>query len=253
MKKRITFLAAFAAVTLAVSGLVLAHGGGGMGSGGAMMGGSGMMVVADDASLLVTNMDMSGMVHGGGASNEVSRDLINLSADGTERWRVSFTEGWPMIPATDGDLVVVVLVDDWFMGSGGMGDGGFGGGMGGGMMGITTMDAGHGGNGSDEVIVVGLDLATGAERWRTTLEGDMGSMVQFSPDGMRLYISLMDMGTGSGAGTGPMSQGDAAGSGVLTSNTIVALDRSGNQLWSYETGNTGGMGSGMGGMAVGRR
>jgi len=116
-------------------------------------------------------------------------------------------------------------------------------------MGITTMDAGHGGNGSDQVIVVGLDLATGAERWRTTLDGDMGSMVQFSPDGTQIYISLMEMGTGSGAGTGPMSQGDAAGSGVLTSNTIVALDRSGRKLWSYDTGNTGGMG----GMAAGRR
>ncbi len=249
MKNRMIFLAAFAAVTLMVSGLVLAHGGGAMGSGGAMMSGTGMMVVADDGSLLVTNMDMSGMMNGGGSSNQVSRDLVNLSANGAERWRVSFTEGWPMMPATDGDLVVVVLVDDWFTGTGGMGDGGFGGGMGGGMMGITTMDAGHGGNSSDQVIVVGLDLATGAERWRTTLDGDMGAMVQFSPDGSRLYISLMEMGTGDGAGTGPMSQGDAAGAGVLTSNTIVALDRSGNQLWSYDTGTPGGMG----GMAAGRR
>ena len=226
MKNRMIFLAAFAAVTLMVSGLVLAHGGGAMGSGGAMMSGTGMMVVADDGSLLVTNMDMSGMMNGGGSSNQVSRDLVNLSANGAERWRVSFTEGWPMMPATDGDLVVVVLVDDWFTGTGGMGDGGF-----------------------YRDYVVGLDAATGAERWRTTLDGDMGAMVQFSPDGSRLYISLMEMGTGDGAGTGPMSQGDAAGAGVLTSNTIVALDRSGNQLWSYDTGTPGGMG----GMAAGRR
>lgn len=252
MKNRTTLLAAFAAVTLAVSGLAFAHGGGGMGSGGAVMGGSGMMIVADDGSLLVTNMDMSGMMGGGGSGTTINRDLVNVSANGTERWRVSFTEGWPMMPATDGDLVVVVLVDDWFMGSGGMGDGGFGGGGmgGGGMMGATIMDAGHGTNGSDEVIVVGLDLATGAERWRTTLSGDMGSMVQFSPNGSQLYISLMEMGTGSGGGTGPMNQGDAAGSGMLTSNTIVALDRSGNQLWTYDTGNNGGMG---GGMFMGRR
>ncbi len=245
MKKRMTFFALVAVMTLAVSGLVFAHGGG-MGPGGAMMGGSGMMVVAGDGSLLVTNMDMSGTMGGGGSSSQVSRELVNISAGGTERWRVSFAEGWPMMPTTDGDLVVVVLLDDWFMGDGGMGDGGFGGG---GMMGATVKDIAHGGDGSDEITIVGLDLATGQERWRATLEGDMASGVQFSPDGSQLYISLMEMGTGGGPGMGSMNQGDAAGSGVLTTNIIVALDRNGNLLWTHETA----PGGGMGGMNAGRR
>lgn len=242
MKNRMTFSATLAAVTLMVSGLVFAHGGGGMGSGGGMMGGSGMMVVADDGSLLVTNIDMSGMMGGGASGATINRDLIDLSADGAERWRVSFTEGWPMMPVTHGDLVVVVLVNDWFMGTGGMGDGGWDGGM----MGMTTKDSGgH----DDQVTVVGLDLATGNERWRATLDGDMGSMVQFAPDGSRIYIALMSMGTMGNTGSNPMRQGDAASSSMLGSTTIVALDPGdGHQLWSYDTGNTGGMG----GMSIGR-
>lgn len=238
-------LAVFATMTLMASGLALAHGGGGMGSGG-MMGGSGMMIVADDGSLLITNMDMSGMM-GGGSSSTVARELINVSPTGSERWRVSFTDGWPMMPVTDGNLVVVVLVDDWFMGSGGMGDGGWdGGGMGGGMMGITSKDAG------DQVTVVGLDLATGAELWRTQVDGDMGSMAQFSPDGSMIYLSIMEMGTGSQMGTGPMTQDQAAGAGMMGSVTIVALDRNGNRQWTYSTGDSG-SGGGMMGAAMGEQ
>ena len=241
MRNRPTFFTVFAALTLAVAGLAFAHGGGAMG-GGAMMGGSGMMVVADDGSLLVTNMDMDGMMDGhkdGGGT--VDRELIDISSNGTERWRVSFTEGWPMMPATDGDLVVVVLVNDWFMGDGEHGDGG----MGGGMMGATTQSVAHGGDDEGDTIVVGLDLATGTERWRTTIPGDMAGGVQFSPDGSQIYFSVMDMGMGGGPGEGPMRQGDAAGSGMLTSSTIIALDRDGNELWSYQTGNGDDMGGGM--------
>ena len=269
MRNRSTLFTVFAALTLAVSGLAFAHGGGGMG-GGSMMGGSGMMVVADDGSLLVTNMDMNDMMGGGGSGGSaVSRELINISSDGTERWRVSFTEGWPMMPTTDGNLVVVVLVNDWFMGNGGNGDGGMGGGMdgsnggngggmgggnGGGMMGARVQAIAHGGDEEDgDVVVVGLDLATGTELWRSTIQGDMGGGVQFSPNGSQIYLSIREMGMGGGPGNGPMEQGDAAGSGMLTSSTIIALDRNGNQLWSYQTGNDSGNGGTGGGMNAARR
>ena len=218
------FIAAGAAVVFAQ---------GGMGGGG-MMAGSGMMVVADDGSLLVTNMDMSTMM-GGGSVSTTDRELVNVDSNGSERWRVSFEEGWPMMPCTDGDLVVVVLMDDWFMGSDGMGDGGWGsGGMGGGMGG-GTKDGEHG-PGDGESVLVALDLATGAEKWRTTITGDMASMPQFSPDGSQIYLSAMEMGSGTGMGQGSMRQGEAAGAGFMTSSTIVAFDRSGNQLWTYDVG-----------------
>lgn len=195
---------------------------GGMGSGGPMAG-SGMLVVADDGSVLVTEMGMSGGMMGG--SGAVDRELINVSPAGAERWRVTFEDGWPMMPATDGDLVVVMLVDDWFMGSGGMGDGGwYGGGMGGGMKDLAA----------DQGTLVALDLTTGQEKWRTTITGDMGSMVQFSPDGSRLYVSAMEMGSGQTVGQGPMNQGDAAGAGLIMSNTITAFDRDGHELWTFE-------------------
>ena len=209
-----------------------ADGPGGMGAGGAMMGGSGMMIVADDGSVLVSNMDQSGMMGGGpGSPGTVNRELVNIDVDGSERWRASFDDGWPMTPCTDGDLVVVVLVDDWFMGTGGFGDGGWnGGGMGGGGMG------GHNGSGDHESVLVALDLATGNEQWRATIEGDMGSMAQFSPDGSRIYLSVREMGGGQGMGQGPVRQGDAAGSGFLMSTTIVSFDRAGNQLWTFDVG-----------------
>ncbi len=193
---------------------------------GGMMAGSGMLVVADDGSLLVTNMDMSGMM-GGGSVSTTDRELVNIGSDGSERWRASFDDGWPMMPVTDGDLVVVVLMDDWFFGSGGMGDGGW---SGGGHMGGGTK-AGDG-----EAIVVALEVTTGVERWRATVDGDMASMAQFSPDGSQIYLSVMEMGSGGGMGQGPMRQGEAAGAGVMNSSTIVAFDRSGNQLWTYDVG-----------------
>ena len=215
-------------VSVATATVVFANGGA-MGGGG-MMAGSGMMVVADDGSLLITNMDMSGMM-GGGSVSTTDRELVNVGSNGSERWRASFEDGWPMMPVTDGDLVVVVLMDDWFMGSGGMGDGGWnGGGMGGGMK-----DGEHGG-GDGESILVALDLATGAEQWRATITGDMGSMAQFSPDGSQIYVSATEMGSGSGMGQGSMQQGQAAGAGFMNSSTIVAYSRSGNQLWTYDVG-----------------
>jgi len=218
------------ALTAAVSTPLFAAGGHRMGASGGMMAGSGMMIVADDASLLVTNMDMSGMM-GGGSVSTADRELVNIDSDGNERWRVSFTDGWPMMPCTDGDLVVVVLGDDWFMGSGGMGDGGWNGsGMGGGMK-DGELDPGDG-----ESILVALDLATGEERWRATVAGDMASMAQFSPDGSRIFLSVREMGSGGGMGPGPIRQGEAPGAGFMSSSTLFAFDRLGNQLWTYDLG-----------------
>ena len=199
------------------------------GMGGGMTGGSGMMIVADDGSLLVTNMDMSGMM-GGGSVSTTDREIVNVGSNGSERWRVSFSDGWPMMPVTDGDLVVVVLMDDWFVGSGGMGDGGWGGGMGGHMGGGTKDD------GDGESVLVALDLDTGNEQWRTTVSGDMASMAQFSPDGSRIYVSTRERGSGGGMGQGSMRQGEAAGTGFMSSSTVIAFDRSGNQLWTYDLG-----------------
>jgi outer membrane protein assembly factor BamB len=216
-------------LVLSAATATFASAAGGMGGGGGMMAGSGTMVVADDGSLVITNMDMSGMM-GGGSVSTTDRELVNVGANGSERWRVSFDDGWPMMPVTEGDLVVVVLVDDWFMGLGGMGDGGWnGGGMGGHMGGGTKA-------GTGESVVVALDLTTGAERWRATVGGDMGSMAQFSPDGSQIYVSVVEMGSGGGMGQGPMQQGQAAGAGFMTSSTVVAFDRAGNQLWTYDAG-----------------
>ena len=216
-------------VLLVVASVGFAHGGG-IGSGGGMMAGSGMMIVADDSSLLMTNMDVSAMM-GGGSFSTADRELVNIDSDGSERWRVSFEDGWPMMPVTNGDLIVVVLVDDWFMGSGGMGDGNWGGGhMGGGMK------VGEHGPGDDESILVALDLSTGQERWRAMIAGDMASMAQFSPDGSRIYLSAMEMGSGAGMGQGSMRQGDAAGPAFMNSSTVIAFDRSGNELWTYDLG-----------------
>jgi hypothetical protein len=219
-------------------------GGGGMGGGG-MMSGAGMMIVADDGSLLVTNMDMSGMMDGSSSTGTFDRDLVNIDVNGNERWRVPFTDGWPMMPTTDGDLVVVVLVSDWFMGDGGTGDhgnpgGGMGGAMGGGMKAFGTKDD----EDDDSVVVVGLDLATGAERWRTSFTGDMGSMVQFTPDGTQIYLSLMDIDGDHGVGMGSMNQGQSSGVGMTASTTIVALNRSGVEQWSLDLSSSNGMGGG---------
>ena len=199
----------FLAASLILTGsAVVAADGGGMG-GGRMMAGSGMMVVADDGSLLVANMEMHAMM-GGGSMPTADRELVNIESNGTERWRASFEEGWPMMPVTDDDLVVVILLDDWFVESGRMGDGGWSGGMGGGMGGGKSH---AGGPGDGESILVALDLATGRELWRATVTGDMVSMAQFSPDGSRIYLSVMEMRSGGGMGSGSMRQGDTAGAG----------------------------------------
>lgn len=227
-------------VSASISALATADGGGmggGMGGGG-MMGGTGMLVVADDGSLLVTEMGMGrGMMSDGPQS--LDRELIRIDADGEERWRVSFDDGWPMMPVTDGDLVVVSLADDWWMGAGGMGDGGWDhGGMMGGFKSLDDSADGH-------ATLVALDLATGEEAWRLDLDGDMISMPQFAPDGSQMYMTVREM-DGDHVGDGPMRQREAAGSGMLTSSTVIAVDRHGNMLWSFDLDTDGGMGGPMG-------
>ena len=231
-------------LSLTAATFAFAHGGGmgggGMGGGG-MMSGAGMMIVADDGSLLVTNMDMSEMMDGSGSTGTFDRDLVNIDVNGNERWRVPFTDGWPMMPTTDGDLVVVVLVNDWFMGDDGMGDhGNPGGGMGGGMKAVGTKDD----EDDDSVVVVGLNLANGEELWRTSFTGDMGSMVQFTPDGSQLYLSLMDIDGDHGIGMGSMNQGQSSGVGMTASTTIVALNRNGVEQWRLDLSSSGGMDGG---------
>jgi len=223
---RITFALTLA---LALPALAAAHGSGGMGGmgGGAGTGGPGMMTIADDGSLLVTEMG-AGMMGGGGPGQMIDRELLNVSADGEIRWRASFDDGWPMMPVTDGNLVVLALREDWWTGGGHGGDGGPpGGGGGGGGGGMPGGDP-H----ADTLVLVGLDLTTGTERWRTEIDGDMASMPQFSPDGARIYFTVRDFDDSFQMPGGPMHQGSAPSGSMLMSTTVVALDRDGDVLWS---------------------
>ena len=214
-------------LAVAAAAAAFADGGGMGGMGGGMMGGSGMFAIADDNSVLITEMGMGGMM---GGSGELERELINVGPDGQERWRVAFDEGWPMMPTTDGDLVVLTLSDDAWMGDGGMGDGGW---NHGGMGGAKMLD---GGSGDGTATVIGLDLATGQERWRLDLDGDMISMPRFTEDGARLYLTAQDRNQQGQIGGDPMHQGSSSGPGMLMSSTLISLDRNGNVLWSYDLG-----------------
>ena len=213
---------------LAVPAFVAAHGPGGMGGmgGPAGAGGPGMLTIADDGSLLVTEMGYGMM--GGGQGYMDGRELLNITPGGQVRWRVSFDDGWPMMPVSDGDLVVLALREDWWMGSGPGGDGnppGGGGGGGGGMPGDPH---------ADTVTLVGLDLATGGERWRTEVDGDMASLPQFAPDGSRFYLTVRDFGSGFQMPGAPMHQGDAPNGAMMLSTSVVAVGRSGQVLWSLD-------------------
>lgn len=223
------------ALAFAMPAVVVAHEPGGMGAMGGTsgMGGPGMLAVADDGSLLVTEVGSAMM--GGGSGQPDQRELVNISAAGQLRWRATFDDGWPMMPVTEGDLVVLALREDWWMGGGPGGDGGppGGGGHGGG-------GGGGGGGGmpgdphADTVTLVGLDLATGAERWRTEVDGDMASLPQFAPDGSRFYLTVRDFAPGSQMPGTPMQQGSAPSGAMLMSTTVVAVNRSGTVLWSFD-------------------
>ncbi len=223
-------ITACAVLTIAVPVTAQMHGGG-PGGGDGPGGGAGMLSIAADGSLLVTDMAAGGMMGGG----IVEPTLVNIGPDGIERWRVDFDDGVPMRPVNDGDLVVVVLRDDWFYGFGGTGDGGWG--QGGGHHG------GGGGTGDDHAdrsILVALELASGAERWRVELDGDMVMAPQFAPDGSRMYVTVRDFDERFGPGSGPMGQGDTVPASAMMSTTVVALDRAGTELWRADVSDVGG-------------
>jgi outer membrane protein assembly factor BamB len=192
-----------------LAGTAFAQMGMGGGATSGMMGGSGMLQVADDGSVLVTRMEMSMM---GGGSQGLDRSVTDVAPDGQVRWTADFSTGWPMMLATNGDLAVVVLTPEWWYGG----------------------DGDDGGQGARQLTLVGLDLASGAERWRTDLDGDMASPPQFAPNGSQLYVSTREMGGTGGPGGGPMHQGDAWGSGALMSTTVISLDRSGQVQWTLD-------------------
>jgi len=195
-----------------------------MGTGGGMPNGTGMVTVASDGSLLATQMGMSmlGGPGGGGPNNQ--RAIVSIGTNGGERWRTIFGNGWPMMVANDGDLVVVVVMNSAWMWRSVSGMGWF-------PWGTPPQEGG----GSEDAVLIGLTLSSGAERWHTTVPGDMASFPQFAPDGSRIYVSVTDFGPGSTmGGGGPMRQGDTGGWGTQMTNKIVALDRNGVILWTRD-------------------
>jgi len=211
--KRALFVLAVLSLSLVVSATQVEacgnDGWGGGGMGGMMMGdtGSSMVVVADDGSLLITEMGM-GMMGGWGSAQPA---LLNVSANGVDRWQVPFNNAWPMMPITNGDLVVVVVsTGGWGMWGGGQNGG--------------------------QSWIYGLDLATGAQRWQINLQGGMASLPQFSDDGSRVYLTAWTYD--GNPGWDPMDQG-GWGSGM--GGALMAIDRNGNILWQRELGgHTGG-------------
>lgn len=180
----------------------------GMGGG---MGGGGMFGVADDASLLFVDghnpMQWSD-------DEDAPSELVNISTDGQERWRVSFENGQPMMIVSAGDLVVVSVpyggeqgdqADDWY------------GGMGGGSS-----------------VLVGLDLVSGVQLWTFELEQASMTRAQLSEDGSMVYVMATD-GTDE-MGTGSMHQGDGGFNRNMTS-TLYALNRFGDLLWTLDLNN----------------
>src|SRR5512136_139142 len=86
-----------------------------MGGGSVMPNGTGMAVVAADGSLLVTQMGMSMMGGPGTGGASLQRAIVSLGTNGMERWRFTVTQGWPMAAASNGDLVVVVVMNNAWM------------------------------------------------------------------------------------------------------------------------------------------
>lgn len=188
--------------------------GGGMGSGG-MMGGAGMIVVADDGSVLLNDgHGFMGWQDDGGEAAE----LVNIDTDGTERWRVAFESGQPMMSVTAGDLVVVTLAE--MGGWDDQGDHPGNDGMGGGGMGMGSSG------------LIGLDLVSGVELWTFDLEEASMLRAQISEDGSTVYVIASDAFE---VGAGSMGQGDSGMGGQIDS-TLYALDRFGNLLWSLDLG-----------------
>jgi hypothetical protein len=218
MKKALVILGilALAGVVSAAQADACGYGAnGGMGMGGGMMNGSmdsSMVVVADDGSILVIENGMGGMgMMGGWGSSQPTLTNIEPSGGGV-RWQVPFSNGWPMMPITDGNLVVVVISP-----------GGWG------MWG--------GGQGAGQSWIVGIDLATGNPRWQKDLDNSMASYPQFSGDGSKFYVTVS--ARGGQLGGGPMEQG---GWNSDMSSTLLAIDRNGNVLWERDLGGQSGGG-----------
>lgn len=187
--------------------------GGGMGSGGMggdMMGGAGMVVVADDGSILLADG------HGSMGWDGEASDLVNIDANGTERWRATFEASRPMMTATENDLVVFVLTEADESTGGGQ----HGGGMGGGGM-------GHGNS-----VLVALDLVSGVELWSFNPDEPAMLRAQISEDGSLVYVVATNTPEMEPI---PRGQGDHGfgGQGV---STLLAFDRFGDLLWSLELG-----------------
>ena len=199
----------------------------GMMSGGAgTPNGTGMVTVASDGSILVTQMGMTMMGSPGSGSASLQRAVVDLGTTGTQRWRATFTNGWPMMAGSNGDLVVVMVLNNAWMWRSLSGMGWF-------PFGSTPP------SGTQSASLVGLDLATGSQRWSTTLPGDMGSYPQFSPDGSRIYTSVTDFGQAGAMGSGSMMQGNTGSWATQMTNKIVALDRAGNILWTTDLSQSG--------------
>lgn len=218
---------------LAVVALALAATAGAQGmmgsAGNGLPNGAGMVVVASDGSVIVTQMGMSMMGSPSGGSASLQRAIVDIGPDGKERWRATFTDGWPMMAAANGDLVVAVLVNNGWMwqSMSSMGWWPFGNNIP-----ATTTDA----------ALVGLDLATGTQLWKTSLPGDMASWPQFTADGSRMYVSVTDFGSGGMmGGGGSLRQGDTGGWATQMTNKVVALDRNGTILWTADLSSSGGM------------
>ncbi len=199
-----------------------------MGGGSLAPNGTGMLVVAGDGSILVTQMGMSMMGGPTAGSATQARALVDLGADGKQRWRVPFDQGWPMMAASNGDLVVVVVVNSAWMWRAVSGMGWF-------PFGAPPQ------GGSQDANLVGLDLVTGSQRWSTALPGDMGSLPQFSQDGSRVYVSVTDFGAASMMGGGSLRQGDTGGWATQMTSKVVALSRAGAVLWTADLSSSGGM------------
>ncbi len=194
----------------------------------AMGNGTGNVVVASDGSILVTQMGMTMMGGPMQGSSSLQRAVVDLSENGTQRWRASFAQGWPMMAANNGDLVVVVVMNSAWMWRAVSGMGWFP---------FGTPPQGTG----EDATLVGLDLATGSQRWSAPLPGDMGSYPQFSADGSRIYVAVTDFGQATSMGGGAMRQGDVGGWATQMTNKIVALSRAGATLWTADLSSSGAM------------
>jgi len=103
------------ALALALPALAMPHGPGGMGN----MGGTAVWAAracSPSPTTAASSSPRSPPHDGRGQGQMGDRELLNITPSGQIRWRVSFDNGWPMLPVNDGDLVVLALREDWWMG-----------------------------------------------------------------------------------------------------------------------------------------